>query len=367
MPESTKGPTMLRVLLGTQLRRLRESRGSARRRRPGDPWIASKISRIELGRNAVREIDVLNLLTYYGVGAVEREQLLGLAEEANRPGWWHRYNDILPDWFQSYVGMEEAATSIRIYEPQFIPGLLQTHQYAAAVLALGDVPISKAERHASSAGNGGGGSPKDGSSCGPWSRKPRCAGRWGAKRSCATSSVTCSASAAGRPHAAVTPLGMEATPRRAGSASCGSARRTCPTSLSGNLTSASTSTKSDVDRYLLAIERLSVVSAKPSETPETPARSSISWRQYMSVRNGMPASELPKVTWRKSRRSGPQGATASRSDLPTARSRSATPGSPPDQPWCYAPRMGRLRRRKEPRTATSTKCGGRFFFFFFFI
>jgi len=88
----------------------------------GDPrGRKSKISRIELGRNAIREIDVLDLLTYYGVGAVEREQLLSLAEQANRPGWWHRYNDILPDWFQSYVGMEEAATSIRIYEPQFHP------------------------------------------------------------------------------------------------------------------------------------------------------------------------------------------------------------------------------------------------------
>ena len=73
--------------------------------------------------------------------------MLNLAEQANRPGWWHRYNDILPDWFQSYVGMEEAAASIRIYEPQFIPGLLQTHQYAAAVLAVGDIPISEAERH----------------------------------------------------------------------------------------------------------------------------------------------------------------------------------------------------------------------------
>jgi len=73
--------------------------------------------------------------------------LLSLAEQANRPGWWHRYNDILPDWFQSYVGMEEAATSIRVYEPQFIPGLLQTQQYTAAVVAVCDIPVSEAERH----------------------------------------------------------------------------------------------------------------------------------------------------------------------------------------------------------------------------
>jgi transcriptional regulator with XRE-family HTH domain len=148
MPDATEGPTVLRILLGTQLRRLRESRGitaqaAARAIRGSE----SKISRIELGRNAIREIDVLDLLTFYGVGAVEREQLLSLAEQANRPGWWHRYNDILPDWFQSYVGMEEAATSIRVYEPQFIPGLLQTQQYTAAVLTFCDIPIGEAERH----------------------------------------------------------------------------------------------------------------------------------------------------------------------------------------------------------------------------
>ena len=148
MPEPTEGPTVLRILLGTQLRRLRESRGiTAQEAARAIRGSESKISRIELGRNAIREIDVLDLLTYYGVGAVEREQLLNLAEQANRPGWWHRYNDILPDWFQSYVGMEEAATSIRVYEPAFIPGLLQTQQYTAAVLAVCDIPLNEAERH----------------------------------------------------------------------------------------------------------------------------------------------------------------------------------------------------------------------------
>jgi hypothetical protein len=80
------------------------------------------------------------------VDAREREQLLTLAEQSNKPGWWHRYNDILPDWFQAYVGMEEAARSIRVYEAQFIPGLLQTEDYATAVISLGDHPIDQAER-----------------------------------------------------------------------------------------------------------------------------------------------------------------------------------------------------------------------------
>jgi transcriptional regulator with XRE-family HTH domain len=148
VPDSSDGPTVLRILLGTHLRRLRESRGiTARQAATAIRASESKISRIELGRNAIHEIDVLDLLTLYGVSAEEKEQLLSLAEQANRPGWWHRYHDILPEWFQAYVGMEEAARSIRIYEPQFIPGLLQTEEYAAAVIALGDFPVDQAERH----------------------------------------------------------------------------------------------------------------------------------------------------------------------------------------------------------------------------
>ncbi len=148
MTEPAHGPTVLRILLGTHLRRLRESKGiSAQEAAKVIRGSESKISRIELGRNAIREIDILDLLTYYGLEAAEREQLLTLAEQANRPGWWHRYNDILPDWFQTYVGMEEAAASIRIYEPQFVPGLLQTEDYAGAVLSLGDFGPEEAERH----------------------------------------------------------------------------------------------------------------------------------------------------------------------------------------------------------------------------
>ncbi len=148
MPDSSDGPTVLRILLGTHLRRLREARGvTARQAAIAIRASESKISRMELGRNAIREIDVLDLLTLYGVPATEREQLLALAEQANRPGWWHRHNDILPEWFQAYVGMEEAARSIRLYEPQFIPGLLQVEDYAAAVIALGDLPVEERDRH----------------------------------------------------------------------------------------------------------------------------------------------------------------------------------------------------------------------------
>jgi transcriptional regulator with XRE-family HTH domain len=145
--DSSDGPTVLRILLGSQLRRLREASGVTAKQAASQIRASeSKISRIELGRNAIREIDVLDLLTLYGVDPREREQLLQLAEQSNRPGWWHRYNDILPDWFQAYVGMEGAARSIRVYELQFIPGLLQTEDYATAVISLGDFAIEQAER-----------------------------------------------------------------------------------------------------------------------------------------------------------------------------------------------------------------------------
>jgi len=93
---------------------------------------------MELGRVGFKERDIADLLTLYGVtDAEERAQLLSLARDANRPGWWHKYSDILPSWFQSYLGLETAATLIRGYEVQFVPGLLQTKEYARAVIVLG--------------------------------------------------------------------------------------------------------------------------------------------------------------------------------------------------------------------------------------
>jgi transcriptional regulator with XRE-family HTH domain len=148
MADAVGGPTVLRLLLGAQLRRLRESQAiSAHDAAQAIRGSESKISRIELGRNAVREIDIADLLTLYGItDKAEREQLLSLASRANQPGWWHRYHDVLPAWFQAYIGLEESAQSIRSYDAQFVPGLLQTEEYAAAVLALGDFSLDEAER-----------------------------------------------------------------------------------------------------------------------------------------------------------------------------------------------------------------------------
>jgi uncharacterized protein DUF5753/helix-turn-helix protein len=136
---SSSGPTALRILLGAHLRRLREAQGVSREDAGWEIRSSeSKISRMELGRVGFKERDVADLLTLYGVDDVEeRDRLLALARQANSPGWWHRYGDVLPSWFQSYLGLEASAALIRTYEVQFVPGLLQTEGYARAVVRLG--------------------------------------------------------------------------------------------------------------------------------------------------------------------------------------------------------------------------------------
>jgi transcriptional regulator with XRE-family HTH domain len=133
------GPTVQRLVLGSQLRRLRESRGiSAEQAAESIRGSHSKISRMEHGRVGFKERDVGDLLTLYGVtDTEERAALLNLAREANTPGWWHAYSDILPSWFEPYVGLEAAASVIRNYEIQFVPGLLQTEGYARALIEHG--------------------------------------------------------------------------------------------------------------------------------------------------------------------------------------------------------------------------------------
>jgi len=132
---------VLRIRLGATLRRLREARGiTAQRAAEAIRASDSKISRIELGRHGAREIDVSDLLTLYGVSDVaEREQLLQLASDALARPWWHGNADILPVWFQTYLGLEEAAETLQSYDTHFVPGLLQTADYATALLTQAEV------------------------------------------------------------------------------------------------------------------------------------------------------------------------------------------------------------------------------------
>ena len=132
------GPAVLRILLGAQLRRLRQAKqltaedaGAAIR------VSGSKILKLETGQVGFKDRDIADLLTLFGVtDEDDLRALRSLARRANAPGWWHDYSDILPSWFEPYVGLEEAATHIRAYEVQFVPGLLQTEDYARAVTLL---------------------------------------------------------------------------------------------------------------------------------------------------------------------------------------------------------------------------------------
>lgn len=139
MSAGEPGSVVRRMLLGSQLRRLREARGITREAAGYSIRASeSKISRMELGRVSFKTRDVEDLLTLYGItDERERASLLALAREANVAGWWHSYSDVLPSWFPTYVGLEGAATLVRAYEVQFVHGLLQTEEYARAVVRRG--------------------------------------------------------------------------------------------------------------------------------------------------------------------------------------------------------------------------------------
>ena len=141
MPEARPpaAPTVLRVVLGKRLADLREKAGLTYEQaaRALDVTHAT-VRRMEKAEVGLKLPYVEKLLTTYGVGdPAEVEGFLALAREANRPGWWHRYRDVLPEWFSAFVSLEGEAHVIRAYEPHYIPGLLQTEAYARAVLRSG--------------------------------------------------------------------------------------------------------------------------------------------------------------------------------------------------------------------------------------
>jgi transcriptional regulator with XRE-family HTH domain len=131
------GPTVGRLLVGSMLRRLRTEKGITREEAAeairASAW---KIHRLENGQVGYKDRDLVDLLGLYGItDQQEIAALLELAREANSPGWWFRYGDVVPPWFRAYVDLESAATLIRAYEGQLVPGLLQTADYARATIA----------------------------------------------------------------------------------------------------------------------------------------------------------------------------------------------------------------------------------------
>ena len=148
-----RGSAALRIALGTHLRRLREDSGiTAVEAAETIRATPSKISRLERGRTTAKQRDVADLLSLYGVtGETEREELLEVARRASAQDWWQQYTDVLPRWFEPYIGLERAASVIRSYEVQFVQGLLQTEDYARAVIMISNAhaPAEEIDRRVS--------------------------------------------------------------------------------------------------------------------------------------------------------------------------------------------------------------------------
>jgi transcriptional regulator with XRE-family HTH domain len=133
---ATRGPTVRRRQLGLELRRLRETAGKTPRE--AADWLeisTSTLSKIELGRQAIKGTHVRLLTQLYGVGAPDADTLLRLARDANQRGWWAAYGDTVPDWVRTYLGLEEDASELWAYESGLMLGLFQTPAYAEAITA----------------------------------------------------------------------------------------------------------------------------------------------------------------------------------------------------------------------------------------
>ena len=145
-------PTLLKMLVGVQLAGFREDARLAQdqaARAVG--FSAAKLSRIESGkgRRPPTETDVRALLELYGTEDYEASVLLKLLQRAGEPGWWQRYDKrLMPEWFDRLVGLQEAAATIRTFEIQYVPGLLQTPAYTRAVVERGlpNAPAGEVER-----------------------------------------------------------------------------------------------------------------------------------------------------------------------------------------------------------------------------
>ncbi|SDM98243.1 helix-turn-helix domain-containing protein [Streptomyces wuyuanensis] len=151
MSEPRSAPTVGQVVLGKRLQDLRERAGLRREEAAKVLRVApATIRRMEMAEVALKIPYVQLLLRAYGIPEDEAEGFVQLAEDANKPGWWQRFHDVLPGWFSMYVSLEGAAALIRAYEPHFVPGLLQTEDYARAVMhsgALGATSAEDIERH----------------------------------------------------------------------------------------------------------------------------------------------------------------------------------------------------------------------------
>lgn len=128
----TGSPTARRRRLAIELKRLREESGLTCSQVGKElDWSSSKVSRMETGQGRVQPSDVDAVCRFYGTADELRDLLKSLAKESKTKGWWHAHSDAIPAWFSVYVGLEQAVSDLRTYQAEFIPGLLQTREYAS--------------------------------------------------------------------------------------------------------------------------------------------------------------------------------------------------------------------------------------------
>jgi transcriptional regulator with XRE-family HTH domain len=146
VPSETTGSTVPRRQLGRYLRDLRNSqRLTVRTAAVKLEWSEAKIWRIETGQVSLRSLDVEAMCRIYGAALELTEALMGLAKETKARGWWHAYGDVIPEGFDVYIGLEEAASSLSWYESELIPGLLQTERYAHTLIEAGNPGVDADE------------------------------------------------------------------------------------------------------------------------------------------------------------------------------------------------------------------------------
>jgi transcriptional regulator with XRE-family HTH domain len=145
--QSASAATVRLLVLGKRLRDLREAAGrSLEDAATALSLTVLAIRRIEQGQVKWKMPYIKVLLEEYGVDGEEARTFLTMAAEANQPGWWYRYRDALPDWFRAFISLEEEASLIRAYEPHYVPGLMQSEDYARTVLGAGLRDAGEIER-----------------------------------------------------------------------------------------------------------------------------------------------------------------------------------------------------------------------------
>ncbi|MEU2173261.1 helix-turn-helix transcriptional regulator [Nocardia sp. NPDC019219] len=146
LPQGTTGSTMPRRQLGRHLRDLRNRAGMTTRVAAQQlEWSEAKIWRIETGQTSLRGLDVEAMCKVYGAPPDLLEPLRALARDTKAKGWWTAYGDVIPEGFDVYIGLEEAAGRLFTYENELVPGLLQTEGYTRAVCTAAHPELSADE------------------------------------------------------------------------------------------------------------------------------------------------------------------------------------------------------------------------------